>query len=64
MLSVVVVGDVPIDSETSKITSSILRIYQLSLLKVIIRVGLCACFHRGECACIFASVCVCAQMLA
>jgi hypothetical protein len=59
MLSVAVVGDVPIDSETSMVTSSILRIYRLNLLEVLIRVGSCACFHMGECVCMFVSVRIC-----
>ena len=47
-----VVGDVPVDSEAPVVTSSISRICRLSLLKVLIEVGLRACIHRGECACV------------
>ena len=56
MLSVV--GDIPVDSGAPVVTSSILRICQLSLSEVLIEVGLRSCIHRDECACVFVSVCV------
>ena len=47
MLSVV--GDVPVDSGAPVVTSSILRIYRLSLSEMLIGVGLRACIHRDVC---------------
>ena len=61
MLSVL--DNVSGDSEAHMMTSSISRIYQLSLSEVLIGVGLCACIHRVECACVFVSVCVCTVFL-
>ena len=58
-----VVGDVPVDSGTPVVTSSISRICRLSLSEVLIGVGLRACIHRDECACVFVSVCVCTVFL-
>ena len=55
MLSVV--GDIPVDSGAPVVTSSILRICQLSLSEVLIEVGLRACIHRDEYVCVFVSVC-------
>lgn len=50
-----VVGNMPIDSEASVVTSSISKkVCQLS--KVLIRIGLRACVRRGECAYVFLSV--------
>ena len=61
MLSVV--GDVPIDSGAPVVTSSISKIYRLSLSEVHIGVGLRACIHRDECACVFVNVYVCTVFL-
>ena len=58
-----VVGDVPVDSEALVVTSSISRICRLSLSEVLIGVGLRTCIHRDECACMFVSVCVCIVFL-
>ena len=57
------VGDIPINSGAPVVTSSISKIYRLSLSEVHIGVGLRACIHRDECACVFVSVCVCTVFL-
>ena len=49
---VTVVGNVAVDIEAPVVTSSILRICQLSLSEVFIGVGLHAYIHRGECGCV------------
>ena len=45
-----VVDDVLIDSEAYVVTSSISKIYWLSLLNTLIGVGLHAYIYKGECA--------------
>ena len=61
MLSVV--GDIPVDSEVTVVTSSISKICRLSLSEVLIEVGLRVCIYRDECACVFVSACVCTVFL-
>jgi hypothetical protein len=46
-----VVSDVPVDSETPVVTSSILRICRLSLRRCSWG-RVCTCVHRDKCACV------------
>ena len=50
------VGDISMDSEALKVTSLILKVYRLSLLKMLVWIKLRACFHRIESMCVFVSV--------
>jgi len=52
-----VIGDVPIDCETSVVTSPILRICQLGLLEVLIEVELRVCVEVSMR--VFVSICIC-----
>lgn len=53
-----VVSDVPVDSETPLVISSISRICWLSLSNVLIEIGLHAYFRRNKCVCVSVNVCV------
>jgi len=50
------VSDISLDSEALKVTSLILKVYQLSLLKMLVEIKLRACFHKIESMCVFVSV--------
>jgi hypothetical protein len=50
------VDDISMDSETLKVTSLILKVYRLSLLKMLVWIKFRACFHRIESMCVFVSV--------
>lgn len=53
-----VVGDMPLDTEAPVVTLSISRICRISLLEVLIGVGLHTCVHRGKCAYVYISASV------
>jgi hypothetical protein len=51
-----VVGDVPINSEAPMVNSH-LKICRLNPSEMLIRVE-CACIHMDKCICVFVSACV------